>query len=80
MQLKTGIQVPLHLLYLDLGQTQARYQIYRFKINFLQYILHQEKETLLSKMLHAQQIRPVRGDWFSSVQQIMEDMLISIDI
>ena len=31
-------------------------------------------------MLHAQQIWPVKGDWFSSVQQIMEDMLISIDM
>ena len=76
MQVKTGIQVPLHLMYLDLGQTPARYQISRYKINFLQYILHQKEESLLSRMLYAQQIRPVRGDWFSGVRQIMEDMHI----
>ena len=75
-QVKTGIQVPLHLMYLDLGQTPARYQIYRYKMNFLQYILHQKEESLLSRMLYAQQIRPVRGDWFSGVRQIMEDMHI----
>ena len=77
LQVKTGIQVPLHLMYLDLGQTPARYQIYRFKINFLQYILQQEKETLLFKMLDAQQIRPVRGDWFSDVRQIMQELNIT---
>ena len=31
LQVKTGIQVPLHLMYLDRGQTPARYQIYRLK-------------------------------------------------
>ena len=76
MEVKTGIQVPLHLMYLDLGQTPARYQIYRYKMNFLQYILHQKEESLLFRMLHAQQFRPVRGDWFSGVRQIMEDMHI----
>jgi hypothetical protein len=80
MQVKTGIQVPLHLMYLDLGQTPARYQIYRYKMNFLQYILHQKEESLLSRMLYAQQIRPVRGDWFSGVRQIMEDMHIIMKI
>ena len=39
MEVKTGIQVPLHLMYLDLGQTPARYLMYRFKMTFLQYIL-----------------------------------------
>ena len=80
LQVKTGIQVPLHLMYLDLGQTPARYQIYRFKINFLQYILQQEKETLLFKMLDAQQSRPVRGDWFSDVRQIMQELNIIMKI
>ena len=27
---KTGIQVPLHLMYLDLGQVPARFQVKRF--------------------------------------------------
>ena len=40
-QVKTGIQVPIHIMYLDLGQVPARYQVMRYKVNFLQYLLHQ---------------------------------------
>ena len=80
LQVKTGIQVPLHLMYLDLGQTPARYLMYRFKMTFLQYILQQEKEILLFKMLHTQQSRPVRGDWFSDVRHIMQELNIIMKI
>ena len=38
----TGIQVPLHIMYLDGGQVPARHQIQRHKLNFLQYILQQK--------------------------------------
>ena len=38
-QVNTGIQVPIHLMYLELGQVPARFQIQRFTLNFLQYIL-----------------------------------------
>ena len=50
------------------------------KINFLTYILHQEKEALLFKMLHAHQTRPASGDWFSRVEQIMLDILNIVEI
>ena len=40
---ETGIQVPLHLMYLEGGQVPARYQIQRYKLNFLQYILTRQK-------------------------------------
>ena len=72
-QVKTGIQVPLHLMYLDLGQVPARYQIKRFKLNYLQYILQQKETSLLYKMLKAQVEHPVRNDWFSGVNQIMKE-------
>ena len=49
-------------------------------MNFLQYILHQKEESLLFRMLHAQQIRPVRGDWLSGVRQIMKDMHIVMEM
>ena len=68
-QVKTGIQVPIHIMYLDLGQVPARYQINRFKVNFLQYILQQNESSLLYKMLRAQQELPVKGDWFSDVKK-----------
>ena len=44
---ETGIQVPLHIMYLDGGQVPARYQIKRYKLNFMQYILQQDEESLM---------------------------------
>ena len=74
LDVKTGIQVPLHLMYLDLGQVPARFQVKRFKVNFLQYILQQDETSLLHRMLRAQQKEPVRGDWFSEVSNIIRDL------
>ena len=45
LDVKTGVQVPLHLMYLDLGQVPARYQVKRFQVNFLQYILQQDESS-----------------------------------
>ena len=80
LDVKTGIQVPLHIMYLDLGQVPARYQVKRFKVNFLQYILQQDESSLLHRMLRAQQQQPVRGDWFSEVSGIIKDLDIGLDI
>ena len=55
LDLKTGIQVPLHLVNRDLGQEPARYQVKIFQVNFLWYILQQDESSLLHRMLRAQQ-------------------------
>ena len=68
----TGIQVPLHVMHLDGGQVPARYQIKRYKLNFLQYILQQDEESLLYQMLEAQQKHPVKGDWYSECCNILK--------
>ena len=60
---ETGIQVPIHIMYLDGGQVPARYQIERYKLNFFQFILQQDEESLLYQILEAQRIQPVGGDW-----------------
>ena len=67
-------------MYLDLGQTPARYQINQFKMNFFQYLLQQEESSLLYKSINAQQNPPVSGDWYSGVQKIMEEMKIDFEI
>ena len=57
----------IHIRYRDLGHVPpARYQINRFKMNFLQYILQQNITSIPYKMLSAQQ---VKGDWFSDVKR-----------
>ena len=68
-KVKTGIQVPIHLMYLDGGQVPARYTVKRFKLNFLPYIMHQKKSSLLYRMLEAQKSVPVRGIGFLSARR-----------
>ena len=77
---ETGIQVPLHLMYLEGGQVPARYQIQRYKLNFLQYILQQEENSILYTMLEAQRNHRVRGDWFSECEETLKSFEIDISI
>ena len=69
-KVETVIQVPIYFIYLDGGQVPAIYTIKIFRLNFLQYILHQKESSLLYRMLEAQQKQPVKGDWFSECTQI----------
>ena len=75
---ETGIQVPLHIMYLDGGQVPARYQIQRYKLNFMQYILQQDEESLMYQMLEAQINQPVKGDWFSECSKILDEFQITL--
>ena len=65
-------------MYLDGGQIPARYQIQRYKLNFMQYILQQDEESLLYQMLDAQKEQPVKGDWFSECNKILEEFEINL--
>ena len=79
-KVETGIQVPIHLMYLDGGQVPARYIVKRFELNFLQYIMHQKESSLLYRMLEAQKNEPVRGDWLSECKQIIEEFGINLSM
>ena len=68
------------IIYLDLGQVPARFQVKRFQVNLLQYILQQEESSLLHRMLRAQQQEAVRGDWFSDVSRAVQDLDIRLNI
>ena len=74
----TGIQVPLHIMYLDGGQVPARFQIDRYRLNFLQYILQEEETSLLYTMLRAQGDTPVKGDWFSDSQTTLKEFNLNL--
>ena len=43
--LKTGSKCPRAIIYLDLGIYPARFQIKKYKLNFLHYILNQHEES-----------------------------------
>ena len=59
----TNSSCPIHLMYLESGHMAARFQIKRIMINYFQYILHQNVDSILFKMLMAQIAKPVKGDY-----------------
>ena len=52
----------------------------RYKVNFLQYLLHQDENSLLYTMLRAQQDNYVRGDWFSETIKTLHELQINMNI
>ena len=71
---------PIYLIYLDGGQVPTTYTVYKFKLNFLQYIMHQKESSLLYGVLETKktkkklsQCSAVRGNWLSECDQIFEE-------
>ena len=77
---KTGRGCANYQLYFESGQLPARYVIKRMKVIFFHYILTQEEETLMFKILMAQRNYPTNGDWYSDVSSIVKEFEININI
>ena len=43
-------------------------------LNFLHYILNQEKDSLLFRFYEAQLNNPIRGDWITNIKLIMKTL------
>ena len=65
--LECPISTPKEMLYLELGVTPIRNIIRNRRLNFLQYILHEEKDSLMYSFLKAQLDQPTRNDWGQTV-------------
>ena len=49
-------------------------------MNFLQYILHQPTNSLMYRMFEVQQENPTKGDWASSVKELIQVYQIKLTI
>ena len=78
--LKTKRSCPKHILYLESGIYPARYIIHRKMMNFLKYILHQPSNSLMYRMFEVQQENPTKGDWVSSVKELIHVYQIKLTI
>ena len=76
--LKTSRSFPINQLYRELGQIPARFDIFKLRLFFLKYILNQEAESLIFKLLHLQIENPKRGDWASSCVKNLQDLNIHL--
>jgi hypothetical protein len=65
--LQTTRGCPITQLYLEFGQAPARFEIQKMRILYLKYILEQDDDSSLKKLLNLQFQHPVRGDWASTV-------------
>ena len=75
--IETGCKSPAAILYLEFGVWPARFQIRIMMLNFLHYILNQEKGSLLHRFFEAQLNNPTKGDWITHITYILK--LLKID-
>ena len=68
---------PIHLMYLEAGQVQARYQIKRMILVSFQYIPKQKEDSIMFKMLQAQVSNSIKNDFNETVNNILSEFNIS---
>ena len=71
---------PRHLLYLEAGMIPARYQVERQVLNFLQYLLQQDKNSLIFRIFSAMKDNPTNGDWASFAISLVKKYNINLTL
>ena len=71
---------PKVMLYLECGLLPIRFIIQSRRLNFLQYILKEEKSSLINQFLQAQLMSPTNGDWGSLVKKDISDLEMNITL
>ena len=79
--LKTNKGCPISSLYLEIGQTPARFEIMKMRLLYLKYILEQPETSNVLQMLRMQLKIPSSGDWASTCVKNLEylDLKISFE-
>ena len=72
--LDTGAKTSNTFKYLELGIYPLRFEIMKRKIMFLQYILKQEKNSMMYKVFKATMDNPVKNDFIKLVKSIWIDL------
>ena len=78
--LECPLSTPKEMLYLELGILPIRYIIQMRRLNFLQYILYEEEDSLVHSFLKTQLDNPTAGDWGNSCLESMEALNMELDI
>ena len=68
------------MLYLELGCLPIRYVLMNMRLNYLQYILKQNSESLVKNVLNAQINFPAPHDWINTVRNDMEHLNINLSL
>ena len=76
--LETAKSTPISIMHLELGTIPIRYVIKSRRLHFLQYILKQDKDSLLYKIFQVQSRYPQKGDWILQIRQDLEDVKLTL--
>ena len=69
---------PKETLYLETGSIPVRFVMISRRINFLHWILCEDKNSLVSRFFQAQCSEPIKGDWVSAVKKDLEHVDIKL--
>ena len=62
------------LKYLELGIIPVRFEVMRKKLGFLQYILKEDKNSMISKVLNATSDNPIKNDFVATCNKYLKKM------
>ena len=69
---------PKCMLYLETGCKPIRFVIKMRRLMFLQYILKEDPDSLVSQFFHAQDANPSKNDWSLSCKKDMEELNLNM--
>ena len=78
--LKTSQGCPIVQLYLELGQTPARFEIIKIRLLFLKYILDQNPSSMIFKFFELQLESSSRGDWTTMCLENLRYLSINLSL
>ena len=78
--LECPMSTPREMLYLELGVIPIRFQIMIRRLNFLQYILFEDKNSLIHQVLKTQLSHPTFNDWGQTVVNDLEKLDRKLDV
>ena len=70
--------VPKEILFLELGVVPLREIVKQKRLNFLHYILSQEKESIIYRVFESQRRHRNKKDWVTSVEKDLEELELNI--
>ena len=76
----TQVTTPREALYLESGNVPLRFTLMARRLNFLHYILNEDEDSLIRRVLTAQLSDPVKGDWITTVLSDLESLKINLSM
>ena len=68
------------MLYLETGCKPIRFIIQARRVNYLQYILKEDKSSLISKIFHAQYSKSLKNDWTLTIKKDLQELGINLSL